>query len=153
MTRDQNERFEQDRLGNVNRRLDDVRAQGGMSDSNGLVDVTQDGSNLILYEIPEDVSQVNIDEVHAHNGLTSDGTFNIHSATLDADGNIATTTRRSVPLDVTAENTRIHSYTGEEFSEDAIVVSADFDGTIGVGVYVDRPEEYEPFAEQEESPG
>lgn len=147
MARSQEEQYEQDRHGNVNRKLDRLRAQDGMdADGNGgLLEVAAGDvdTDLVLYELPESVDGVIATEVHAHNGGDSDGTFSLYSAELDGDGNITSTTRRSVPIEVVLSATRIHSYEGKEFDADAIVVNSSFEGHIGVGVVVDNKEETE----------
>jgi len=147
MSRSHEEQFEQDRHGNVNRKLDRIRAQDGMdADGNGgIVEVvTADvGTDLVLYELPDSVDAVTATEVHAYNGDAADGTFSLYSAELDAGGAITSTTRRSVPIEVVQSATRIHSYKGKEFSADAIVVNSSFEGFIGVGVVADNKEETE----------
>lgn len=162
MTREQNENFSQDRLGNVNRELDDVRGQDGMDatttdgNPNGILEVTtgdDDGAtDLIIMEIPDGASGFNLDEIHAFNSSSAEANFSIFTATLNDDGTIDTTTRRSVPYNVAASTGRTISYVGKEFGDDAIVVQSNFTGHIGLGGYMDRPEELEPASEQTVAP-
>jgi hypothetical protein len=160
MTREQNENFAQDRLGNVNRVLDDVRAQAGndaSTDSNGnpegLVDVAggDTGSDLVVFAVPEGAASFNVEEISAYNSGGTEDTFQILEAELDDDGNITSTTARSVPFNVGAGISRTISYEGREFAG-AVAVNSNFEGTIGVGGKMDRPEELEPASEQTEAP-
>lgn len=155
MTRSQEEQFTQDRLGNVNRELDAIRALTGMEDGSGLETIAagDTGTDVILMEIPEDASGFHLNELHAYNESTSDSTFQIFSATLDDTGAVDTTTARSVRLNVGAEVGRTISYSGKEFGEDAVVVVSQFAGDIAIGGYMDRPEELEPSTEQTSTPG
>lgn len=163
MGRTENETFKQDRQGNVRRDIDEVRGLDGMEevdgdgDPNGIVEIVtgdDDGAtDVILFHIPDDASGFHLEEVHAHNGSADPGTFTVYTATLNDDGTVNTTTRRSVPLDVDAGATRTISYSGREFEDDAIVVNSNFTGFIGTGGYTDKPEEIEPASEQTEAPG
>lgn len=153
-TRDQQENFAQDRQGNVNRELDTIRAQGGMELDDGLVEIQggQSDTPLVAMEIPDDARSVSLSEVHIHNNSPGPGVYTILSATLDSGGSIVGTTERTVPVNVSSGSTRIFSYTGKEFNEDAIAVVGDTTGWVGLGVYVDRPEEIEPDSTITESP-
>lgn len=155
MTREQKENFAQDRLGNVNRELDPVRSISGMEEGDGLVAIAAGdvGSQVVMMEIPDDAAGFSLMEIHAYNSTTSAGTFQLHSATLDDTGTITSTTRRSVPFNVGSEVGRTISYSGKEFSEDAVVVVSQFEGEVGIGGNMDRPEELEPATEQTSGPG
>lgn len=154
MTRTQIERFGQDRLGNANRLLDEIRSLDGMEEDDGIVEITSDDteSDVVLMELPEDANGVYINEVHAYNDGDSEDTFEIYEAELNDDGEVDSTTMRSVPYNVSDGVTRTIPYSGKEISGDAIVVNSNFEGYIGVGCYTDRKEEYEPAVEQMETP-
>lgn len=149
--RKEHEKYAQDRLGNVRRELDEVRALGGMYEGNGIVDVEEEDTEeeLVIFELPEGAEGVYIEELHAHNSGTEQGSFQLHSATMDDEGEIEEVVARSVPIVVSGEITRTVSYTGREFSKDAIVVTSEFEGSVGVGGYVDMPEYVEPASEHE----
>jgi hypothetical protein len=161
MTRDQIENFQQDRQGNVEREIDPVRGQDGMDASTndngnpqGLLNIAagDTGTDQILYELPDDADSVHIEEMHLHNSSSSDGSMTILEATLADDGTIDSTTERTVPFNVGTGVSRTIPYTGREISGDAIAVNSDSEGWVGVGIYTDKPEEYEPNAEQTASP-
>lgn len=158
MTREQIESYEQDRLGNARRALDTIRAQDGMAgadaDNSGIMDIpTGDtGTNQIVYELPDDADSVYLDLVHAHNDSGGPGTFRILEATLDDNGNITGTTRRSVLINVADTATRSIGYEGVEFTEDAIVINSGFQGEFGVAVLADNKEYTEPNSEQTQAP-
>lgn len=160
MSRNENENFSQDRLGNSNRELDSIRGQDGMDaggDSpSGLLEVTtgdDDGAtDLVVLELPDDAEGFHLDELHAHNNTGGPETFSVFSATLNDDGTVDTTTRRSVPMNVAAGVARTISYSGKEFNEDAIVVTSNFTGHIGVGGYMDIPEYRGSAYEQTQAP-
>lgn len=160
MSRNETENFSQDRLGNSNRELDSIRGQDGMEEDantpSGLIEVTtgdDDGAtDLTVLELPDDAEGFHLEELHAHNGTGAAENFSVFSATLADDGTVDTTTRRSVPMNVAAGVTRTISYSGKEFNEDAIVVTSNFTGYIGVGGYMDIPEYRGSAYEQTEAP-
>lgn len=161
MTRPQRETFSQDRLGNVNRELDLIRGLDGMDASEdedgiprGLVEIEEENTDeyTLLMAIPEDASGFHLEEIHLHNSEAEGGSAYLASVTLDAEGDVDETTIRSTPLNVSGENTRTVSYSGREFSEDAIAVNAAFEGYVAIGGYMSRLEELEPAIEQEETP-
>jgi hypothetical protein len=153
MVRDEYEEYEQDRLGNTNRKLDQLRAQEGMYGSDGddegiqEVGTTDTGTDLLVLSKPTHADQMILDLVHAHNSAASDGTFRILEAQLDGSGNITSTTRRSVPINVAAGSTRSLGYEGEPFTN-AIAVNSEFAGEIGFAVLSDHKESSEPAIEQ-----
>lgn len=155
MTRNQEEQFTQDRLGNVNRNLDPIRAIDGMEEGRGLTEVLvgEEDTPLVLLEIPSGASGFHIEEVHGHNSSDGDGTFTLWSATLDDAGEIDQLTKRSVPFNVGGGVTRTIPYSGKEFGEDAVVIQSGFEGEIAVGGYMDHREEHEPSTEQRQAPG
>lgn len=158
-SREQREQFEQDRLGNVRRRLDEIRGQTGNhaetdsnSDPQGLENIAggETGSDQILMRIPDTARAFHLTRIHAHNSGSSEDTFVIKEATLTSGGAVDTSTDRTVPINVAASKTRFIDYGGEEFDQnnvDAIVVNSNFAGDIGIEGYMDRPEEEEPNTE------
>lgn len=157
MTRQQEEQFEQDRLGNVRRKLDTLRAQAGMwgeDDDNGIVNIAggETDTMTVLYSLPTHTQESILVEVHAHNSNPTSGTtFSLYELDLDGAGAITGSTRRSVPIEVTSATTRILSYEGLPFDK-AIGVQSEFEGHIGVGVIDDHHEEEEPASEQTAAP-
>lgn len=147
--------YEQDRQGNERRKLDEHRAQDGMEqdDRDGVVSIEAGDvdSEVIVYELPDSAQRAILDEVHSYNESDTGATFSIFSASLDANGDIDTTTRRSVPIDVASTTTRIHSYSGKPFEADAIAVSSSFEGHIGLAVLADHEESHESASEQTEA--
>lgn len=149
-----NENYPQDRLGNTNRELDQLRSQEGMAgaddDDEGIVTIAAGDvdSDVIVYELPTHADQVILDLVHAHNSTDASGTFQLFSATLDSGGSVNATTRRSVPVNVSDGVTRTIGYEGIPFSEDAIVVNSGFEGDIGIAVLSDHDQSSEPASEQ-----
>lgn len=157
MTRQQEEQYEQDRVGNVRRKLDTLRAQAGMwgeDDDNGIVNIAGGETNTMttLYSLPTHAQQSILVEVHAHNSNPTSGTtFSIYELDLDSGGTITGSTRRSVPIEVGSAETRIITYEGLPFGK-AIGVESEFEGHIGVGVIDDHHEENEPESEQTTAP-
>lgn len=147
------EKYAQDHLGNVNREIDDVRGQSGMDEQSGLTEIEEgeEGTPKVVMEVPYDVQNAYIYQIDAYNASEQDSHFRLHEAELDNQGNIIHTSRRSVRHTVAEETSRTISYTGDGFSSDAIVVTSEFEGDIGVGVYLDSREEHEPTTEQRNS--
>lgn len=142
MPRDQKVDYEQDRLGNERRKLDQLRAQEGMEgedDNNGIAAIGADdvGANVVLYELPEHADQIILTELHAYNSTTEDGTYSLFEVEIDDQGAITSSVRRSVPIEVVGEATRINSYQGLPF-EGHIAVTATFEGHVGAGVIADH---------------
>lgn len=151
MSREEEVPYEQDHLGNENKKIDTLRAQEGMvggDTDEGIVQLTSadTGSDVLLFSMPTHADQAIVTELHAYNSQSSGGTFSLFEADLDGSGNIQNTTRRSVPIEVVGDATRINSYEGKPFDK-AIAVSADFQGYIGVGVISDHKEYNEPESE------
>lgn len=150
---DRVENYQQDRLGNTRRELDQLRAQEGMagsdSDDEGIQEVgTADtGSDLLVYSTPTHSDRVILDLVHAHNSAASEGTFQLFEASLNSSGSIVSTTRRSVPINVAAGVTRAIGYEGIPF-ENSIAVNSEFAGQVGVAVISDHDQSSEPESEQ-----
>lgn len=148
--------YPQDRLGNENRELDQLRAQEGMTgaddDDSGIEEIgTADtGSNVLVYSIPTHADQVVLDLIHAHNSAASEGTFQVFEASLDSNGAIGSTTRRSVPINVSDGVTRAIGYEGEPFTR-SIAVNSEFAGQIGVAVISDHKQSSESASEQTSS--
>lgn len=151
MTREEETQFEQDRFGNENRKLDTLRAREGMldSDSQGITEITSANTSSVvtLYSLPTHADRAIPVELHAYNGDSVDGTYSIYDAELDGSNNVTASTRRSVPIEVTSQSTRINSIHGEPV-EEAIAVSSDFEGWVAVGVIADHDQENEPQVEQ-----
>lgn len=148
------ENYEQDRYGNVNRELDQLRGQQGMAgadgDNDGIMDIpaADTGTNQIVYEIPDHTDEAILDLIHAHNDSGGAGTFRILEATLDSGGNITSTTRRSVLINVADGATRAIGYEGDPFTEDAIVINSGFEGEFGLAILSDHKEYTETNEEQ-----
>lgn len=151
MTREQEVQFEQDRLGNENRKLDTLRAQEGMvggGTEEGIAEFStaETGAAKVLFSLPTNASRAFLTELHAYNSTGTGGTYSLFEADLDGSGSIVSTTRRSVPIEVVSIATRINSYAGMEFDK-AIAVNSEFGGFIGAGLIVDHDEEDEPESE------
>lgn len=151
MTRQEEEQFEQDRLGNSRRKLDTLRAQEGNvgGGDDGLLEFTtsaQTGTQRVLYSLPTHASQVIVTKLQAHNSQGTAGSFYISEADLDGNGSITSTTRRSVNINVGSLETSTTEYEGKPF-EKAIAVQSEFQGQIGVAVISDHHEEDEPASE------
>lgn len=149
MGREEVTEYEQDRLGNERKKLDQLRAQEGMTgadaDDEGIetIGTADTGTSLTVYSIPTHADQVILDLIHAHNSVASSGTFTIQELELDGNGNITDSTRRSVPINVAAGATRTLGYEGLPF-ENAIGVDSEFGGVIGFAVLADHKEYVEP---------
>lgn len=157
MVREQVERYLQDKLGNVRRELDDHRAQAGnsgLNDNNGIADVAagDTGTTQVVYEIPDDIQQAILQDIHIFNETANAATFHIEEATLNDDGTVDTSTRRSVTYNLSANGDRTIDYTGDPFTEDAIAVDVTEAAEVGVGVILDHHEEFEPASVQTEAP-
>lgn len=151
MSRKEEVQYEQDHLGNENKKIDELRAQEGMvggDTDEGIVQLTSvnTGSDELLFSLPTHADEAIVTELHAYNSVSSGGTYSLFEADLDGSGSIVSTTRRSVPVEVVGNATRINSYEGKPFDK-AIAVSADFEGYIGVGVVTDHKEYNEPASE------
>lgn len=149
MGREEQTQYEQDRLGNERKKLDQLRAQEGMTgadaDDEGIqrVTSTETGTSLTVYSIPTHADEAILDLIHAHNSASSSGTFTVQELQLDGNGNVTGSTRRSVPIDVGSDATRTIDYEGLPF-ENAIGVSSEFEGVIGFAVISDHKEFVEP---------
>lgn len=150
MGRDEDVNYEQDRLGNERRKLDRLRAQEGMvdGDDQGITEITSTNTGTIqtLHSLPAHTDEAIVTELHAYNGDSVSGTYSLYELTLDENGSIASSTRRSVPIDLATDATRINSYEGTPFTG-AIGVSAEFQGWIGVGLLSDHKEYNEADSE------
>lgn len=151
MGRDETVQFEQDGLGNERRKLDEIRASAGgnaAGENNGLIVVTDEDvdTELVLYEPPSDVDEYYLTGVRAYNEDAEGGNFHVLEAELDADGNIASSDRRTVNLDMAADVTRNFGYDGDAF-EDVIAISSSFSGQVSVSVLLDHKEHNEPASE------
>jgi len=157
MTREETEQYEQDRLGNVNRKLDELRAQEGMvgvDTDDGIAEIAsaETGAVQLLYSLPTHADQVMLDLVHAFNSVpTSPNTFSLWEVTLNGSNSIVSSTRRSVPINVASGATRAIGYEGLPFDQ-AIGVSADFQGMVGAAVIVDHNQSSEPDIENTGTP-
>jgi len=148
MARDEEVQFEQDRLGNERKKLDTLRAQEGMvqNDEDGIVQIgsVKAGTDVIAYSLPGHADEVMVDTLEAYNSKSSGNNIvSLYELTLDSSGNITDTTRRSVPIHVSVDETRKFEYDGEPVDADAIGVNAEFEGFVGVSVIVDHKESSE----------
>ena len=146
MSRNEQEQYAQDNLGNTNRKIDTIRASegavptedGGLAEFDGPGDT---GAVTVLYDPPEHADAVYIDSVRAFNDTAeTDEQFRLYELELDDDGNITSETRRSVDVNVPVGTDVTREYTGEEFTS-AIGVESGFLGQIAVGVIVDHYEQ------------
>lgn len=147
MVRDEEVQYEQDRLGNERKKLDTLRAQSGMVDGTeeGIVHVgsADTGSTLIAFSLPTNVDKAIVRTVEGFNSVGSgDNTMSLYSLSLDSNGNISSSQRRSVPIEVQSSNTRKHDYDGKPFTQ-AIGISAEFEGYVGVSIIADHEEDTE----------
>lgn len=151
---DKVQEHEQDRYGNRNPKLDQLRGQEGMSgadgDDDGIMAIAagDTGTNQIVYEIPEHTDEAILDFIQAHNSSDATGTFRILEGTLDDQGNIDTTTRRSVLINVASGATRSLGYEGDPFTGDVIIVNSSFEGEFGLAVLSDHKQYNESATEQ-----
>lgn len=168
MTREQREPFTQDRLGNVNRKIDPIRGLTGMEEEDGLVEIEEgeEGEPMPLMQLPTDSDGFYLEEVHAFNAGEDNGHFKLVLMDVDEDGESVIIEDRSTRMSVASGVTRSFSYTGKEFSslgeydydehpqmDGAIIaVESQFPGDIGIGGYMDRKESVEPESEQLETP-
>lgn len=122
---------------------------GDTADDEGIATIgTADtGTNVLVYSKPTHAQQYMLDLIHAHNSQNTKASFEILEAELDGAGNITSTTKRSVKIPVTSVTTRAVGYEGIPF-ENALAVSSEFAGEIGVAVIVDHNEANEPASEQ-----
>lgn len=151
MSRDEQVQYEQDRLGNENRKIDELRAQEGMveGDDQGLKEIqsADTGSVVLLQSKPTHADQMIVELIHGYNSVSSGGdTFSLYELTLDGAGNITDQTRRSVPIQVASGATRSIGYEGLPFDK-AIGVESEFQGFVGVGFKSDHKEYNEPESE------
>lgn len=153
MTREEREQFEQDRHGNVNRKLDQFRARAGNvgnDDETGItqIDSAETGTSQILYSIPTHVDEAIVTRIYAFDSNPSGGdTFFLEELTLDGAGNITSSQRRSVPIQVNSNATRTEPYEGAPFTQ-AIGVTSNFEGHVAVGLIEDHDQSSEPDVEQ-----
>lgn len=157
--REEQVQFEQDRLGNENRRLDELRGQSGQvaGGEEGLREIisNETGTDLIVYSETADVDEAILLSIVAHNSAPSgDNTFHLLEGDVDSNnpGQLSNTTRRSVDYVVDGSAfTKRFEYNGKPFSK-SIGVSSEFAGQVAVGVIEDRKEETEPDTEDTSTP-
>lgn len=157
--RDEVTQYEQDRLGNENRKLDELRAQSGQvaGGQEGLREIisNETGTDLIVYSATADVDQAILLSIVAHNSAPSgDNTFHIITGDVDSNnpGQLSNTTRRSVDYDVAGSMfTKSFDYDGKPFTK-SIGVRSEFAGQVAVGVIEDRKEETETDTEDTSTP-
>lgn len=177
MSRQQFSEFVQDRLGNVNRKLDDYRSLDGMSTDNGITDQsTTAGSTdtaatdqYVVYTNPDGVTGAILEEFIIDNNSSDDAnnnlaiTFTIIEITLNSNGTIDSTTQRSVTQSVAADTRSTVDYSGEPFKADAIGIDAatgvqgsgntsTLDVEVGASVRAIAPEDVEEGAQITTSP-
>lgn len=158
MSRNEVEQYEQDRLGNVRRKLDELRASTGQvaGQEEGLVIVDGNtGTDLIAYSETADVDEAILLDIVAHNSAPSgDNTFHIVTGDIDSnnDGQLSNTTRRSVDYVVDGSIfTKSFEYRGKPFTQ-SIGVNSEFEGQVAVGVVEAREEETETDTEDTSTP-
>lgn len=151
MGREEQIQFEQDRLGNERKKLDQIRSLDGSDageENGGLVVISADqvGTEVIFYEPPKNVDEYYLSGLRAYNSGDSGGTFHLLEAEVDDNGNINSSDRRTVDLDMATGVTRTFGYEGGAF-EDAITIVANFEGQVSLSVHLDNKEHTEPAAE------
>lgn len=149
--REEEVQYEQDRLGNENRKLDELRAQEGMSaeSEEGIVQFTSvdTGTVQIIQSKPTHADEMIVSLIHGYASVTTSGdTLSLYELDLDGSGDINSQTRRSVPIQVASGNTRSIGYEGVPFTG-AIGVEAEFEGYVGVAFISDHKEYNEPASE------
>lgn len=150
--------YEQDRLGNENRKLDELRAQGGQVESNNegvlLLNNNETGQDRTVYSKRTGQDELVLMEIHAYNSSPSgNNTFHVVEGNPDTGnaGQLSNTTRRSVDFEVLSNNTRIIEYVGKPFRA-SIGVNAEFGGQFAVGIIEDRKEYESPNTENTGTP-
>lgn len=157
MVHSREEQFEQDRIGNVRRKLDTLRAQEGMAGldtDEGIANIgsAETATDVLLLSKPTHAQRMIGVQIQAFNSVGSGAnTFTLKQATLNGSNSITSTTQRSVPIEVASGATRILEYKGIPFDR-AISVESEFQGQIGIAVISDHHEENEPASEITESP-
>lgn len=151
MPHDRQEQFEQDRLGNVRRKLDEYRARegnvGGGTDGIVTIAAGDAGTDVVVYDPPDHADETILLEVRVRDTSGGAITFTVQEAELNDDGTVASTTQRSITQDVAANDTTVLEYIGEPFT-DAVAVNASGACEAGVGVITDHEEASEPESEQ-----
>jgi hypothetical protein len=149
MPRDENTQYEQDRLGNENRKLDTLRGQEGQqTGDSGLTEIGSADTDSVntLYTLPDHADRVFVTRAYGFNSVASgNNTFTLFDVELDSDGNITSSNRRSVPLTVGSASTDHYEYEGRAFEND-IGVESEFEGWVGIGLVVDHDEESEDLS-------
>lgn len=155
---DRQVQIEQDRLGNENKKLDSLRAQGGQVNSNNegllLLNSNESGQDRTVYSKRTDQDELVLMEIHAYNSAPSgDNTFHVVEGNPDSSnaGQMSNTTRRSVQYEVLSNNTRIIEYVGKPFAA-SIGVNSEFGGQFAVGIIEDRKEYTETNTEDTSTP-
>lgn len=157
MTRNEEVPYEQDRLGNENRKLDRLRAQGGKvaGGTEGLrvLGSADTGIDLIVYSATADVDEAIVIQITAHNSAGAGGDFHLLEGDVDSNnaGQLSNTTRRSVDHQVDSNSTAIIEYEGKPFSK-SVGVRSEFAGQVGVAVIEDHKEENSPNTEDTSTP-
>lgn len=159
MSRGEEVQYEQDRLGNEKKKLDEIRARegnaGGFGGNDGIVEIqgtAETGNAQLLYSNPTHADRVHPKRFYAHNSAPS-GNNNFHfvEGELDGSGGLSNTTRRSVDINVDSQTTRIDPYMGQAF-ERSVGVVADFEGQVAIDLISDHDEASEPDTEDTSTP-
>jgi len=142
MPRDEQVEFEQDRLGNRKARLDRLRAREGSveGDEEGIVEITggDTGNTVVVVDSPEHADRIHLTQVRLYgSAVTSGESATIYEVERDNQGSITSSTRRSVPLVATQDETTTYEYEGKEF-EDDVAVESEFEGYVGVSFISDH---------------
>lgn len=145
MSREREESYVMDRLGNLSREVGDLKGKDGMSRDDGIVTVTggDTGSPVVVKEIAPDARGEHLIKLEAVETSGGAGSIEIESAVTDSGGNITSTTSRSVTIPLDANGFLQYEYDGREFSDDAIAVTSATTAEIGVATVVDHREETE----------
>lgn len=140
--------YPQDRLGNENREIDDVRGRDG---DMATVDSGSTGTDVVVYELPDDVQEFHLEQIHYSNLTSGSASFEVRSATLNDDGSVDTSTTQTPTYNVSADADEHFEYIGDAFTEDALVVNSDANAQVRFGGYADAKEYHEPAVEQTET--
>lgn len=145
--RRQTENFSQGRNGNVLREPGEIISQDGNYEDDTVI---SESGDFVLYEMERN-EEVYLEELVFLDTSAAANTIQLLDATLNDDGSVDTTTPMTVPEEVSASSKYTEDgYTGEPFTEDAIVINVSGSGEARVGLHSSYKEYEEPAAEQTE---
>lgn len=144
MTRDRQVQYEQDDLGHERKKLDPVRSKR----TTGFVNVTTTGSDVLLEELPDDVAEYYITQIHVFDTSSTATTFSVVEAETDGAGTLTGTSQQATPtFTVSADSDRVIDYDsgalGDTYDPEAIAVNTDGAVEIAVTYISDHPEHEE----------